>query len=241
MGGKTRNEIRAAPGQRRQQAQQNSHDGLVGLAFLHFESEDGHDFLEVFPDFALGGRITEQISGMIRRQQFSSGWRFSGGRHFTTLQMYTSLRWRPMASIIWVSSFPARPTKGNPCASSSAPGPSPTKTSCALGFPSPKTILCRVLWSLQRVHSPRSSRTLGSVSFAILSTASKSDGPAATGRDAIFGLTGVMAGKVTRNAGFPAGLGKVSSFCMFGDENRIVTAGSSCCSVSGRAATWRSR
>src|SRR5438552_5243 len=32
--------------------------------------------------------------------------------------------------IICVRSFPARPTNGNPCASSSAPGPSPTKTSC---------------------------------------------------------------------------------------------------------------
>src|SRR5438445_3807130 len=72
MRGKTCNEIRAAPRQRRQQAQQNSHDELGGLAFLHFEAEDGHDFLEVFPDFALCGRIAQQIGGMIGRQQFSS-------------------------------------------------------------------------------------------------------------------------------------------------------------------------
>ena len=32
-------------------------------------------------------------------------------------------------SIICVSSCPARPTNGMPCASSSAPGPSPTNTS----------------------------------------------------------------------------------------------------------------
>src|SRR5260370_27911728 len=72
MRSKTRDEIRAAPGQRRQQAQQNSHDELGGLAFLRFEAENGHDFLKVFPDFALGGRIAQQIRGMISRQQFFS-------------------------------------------------------------------------------------------------------------------------------------------------------------------------
>src|SRR5437016_2406140 len=46
-------------------------------------------------------------------------------------------------SIIWVSSCPARPTNGMPCASSSAPGPSPTKTSGDSGLPTPKTILLR--------------------------------------------------------------------------------------------------
>src|SRR5204863_444639 len=139
----------------------------------------------------------------------SSGWRFSGGRHFTTLQMYTSFRCSPIASIICVSSLPARPTNGNPWASSSAPGPSPTKTSSALGFPSPKTILCRVLWSLQRVHSPRFSRILSSVSSAILSAASKSDGPAATGRDPILRPTGATTGAIFCNASFPVGFGKV--------------------------------
>src|SRR5437016_610419 len=72
MRGKTRNEIRAAPGQRRQQAQQNSHDKLGGLAFLHFEAQHGHDFLEIFPDFTLRVRIAQQIGGVIGRQQFSS-------------------------------------------------------------------------------------------------------------------------------------------------------------------------
>ena len=37
-------------------------------------------------------------------------------------------------SIIWVSSCPARPTNGMPCASSSAPGPSPTNTSGDFGI-----------------------------------------------------------------------------------------------------------
>src|SRR5260370_25246922 len=42
-----------------------------GLAFLDFEAEHGHDFLEIFPDFTLRGRIAQQIGGVIGRQQFS--------------------------------------------------------------------------------------------------------------------------------------------------------------------------
>ena len=202
----------------------NYEEGLRsgGLAFLYFQAENGHHFLQIFPDVALGGRISQQIRGMIGGHQFSaakfqplaakmrnaavgfaasvcaahaprhtitfgsrasswrikygeqvlissgSGRRFSGGRHFTTLQMYTSLRCKPIASIICVSNFPARPTKGSPWASSSRPGPSPTKTRSALGLPSPKTILFLVVCSLQRVHSPRSSRILSSESSATL-------------------------------------------------------------------------
>ena len=40
---------------------------------------------------------------------------------------------RPIASIIFVSSWPARPTNGTPCSSSSAPGASPTNISSAVG------------------------------------------------------------------------------------------------------------
>ena len=72
MRGKTGDEIRAAPGKRRQQAQQNSHDELRGLAFLHFEAQNGHDFLEIFPDFALSGGIAQQVGGVIGGQQFSA-------------------------------------------------------------------------------------------------------------------------------------------------------------------------
>src|SRR6266404_4410614 len=71
-GCKSREKIGAAPGERRQEAQQNSHYGLRGLALFDFEAEDGHHFLEIFPDFTLRGRITKQIRRMIRRQQFSS-------------------------------------------------------------------------------------------------------------------------------------------------------------------------
>ena len=35
------------------------------LAFFGLQAEDGHDFLQVFPDFGLGGGIAEQVGGMI--------------------------------------------------------------------------------------------------------------------------------------------------------------------------------
>src|SRR5438552_3460245 len=72
-----------------------------------------------------------------------------------------------MASIICVNSFPARPTNGNPCLSSSAPGPSPTNTSLAFALPSPNTILLRVECSLQRVHSPSSCWIFSNESVAL--------------------------------------------------------------------------
>ena len=65
-----------------------------------------------------------------------------------------------MAVIMLFSSCPALPTKGMPCASSSAPGPSPTNIRRAVGSPSPKTSLLRPLCSAQRVQSPMSSRMI---------------------------------------------------------------------------------
>ena len=107
------------------------------------------------------GRITstcrirkgEQVSISSR-----SGARFCGGRHFTTLAMYTSSRRSPMAAIMLLSSCPARPTKGSPCSSSSAPGPSPINMISARGFPTPKTMFLRPRLRPQRVQSPMSSR-----------------------------------------------------------------------------------
>src|SRR5450756_2905743 len=49
------------------------------------------------------------------------------------------------SSIIFVRSCPARPTNGTPCASSSAPGASPTNMIRAAGDPSAKTVCLRVL------------------------------------------------------------------------------------------------
>ena len=71
VSGETREKIRTAPGKSRQQPQQNSHVGLRGLArlgglaFLRFEAENGHDLLQVFPDFAFRAGIAQQIGGMI--------------------------------------------------------------------------------------------------------------------------------------------------------------------------------
>ena len=65
VGGETREKIRAAPGESRQKAQQNSHVGLrglarlSGLAFLRFQPENRHDFLQVLPDFTLRARIAK--------------------------------------------------------------------------------------------------------------------------------------------------------------------------------------
>src|SRR5262252_1110589 len=75
--------------------------------------------------------------------------------------------------------------------SSSAPGPSPTNTNCALGFPSPYTNLFLPLCSLHRVQSPRSSRIFSKVSSTIFSAASNSEGP--VGRTTI-GPGGEIAG-----------------------------------------------
>ena len=74
--------------------------------------------------------------------------------------MYTSSRFRSIASMIFVSNWPARPTNGMPWMSSSCPGASPMNISAACGLPTPNTICRRPRrCSLQRVQSPRSSRT----------------------------------------------------------------------------------
>src|ERR1700732_1060536 len=52
--------------------------------------------------------------------------------------------------MIRVSSSPARPTKGNPWRSSSAPGPSPMNIRSAFGLPEPKTVFCRPSQSRHR-------------------------------------------------------------------------------------------
>src|SRR5262245_1100141 len=46
--------------------------------------------------------------------------------------------------MILLSNWPALPTKGSPCRSSSAPGASPTKTILACGLPTPNTVCVRV-------------------------------------------------------------------------------------------------
>jgi hypothetical protein len=78
VGGETREKIGTAPGKCRQKAQQNSHvelGGLArfrGLAFLSFETENRHDFLQIFPDFAFCAGIAQQVGGVVRGHQFSA-------------------------------------------------------------------------------------------------------------------------------------------------------------------------
>src|SRR5580700_6222692 len=121
------------------------------------------------------------------------------------------MSWRcsPIASIIDVSNFPARPTNGSPCISSSRPGPSPTKTSFAFGLPSAKTILFRPLCSLHRVQSPMSSRIFSSESPEIFSLASNS--PDFGAGNTIFGGAGTCNAGSGGNTGFRDVLGNVSS------------------------------
>ena len=60
----------------------------------------------------------------------------------------------PIASMIFVSSWPARPTNGSPCRSSSSPGASPTNINRACGLPTPNTTWRRPsVCSLQRVQA----------------------------------------------------------------------------------------
>ena len=42
----------------------------AALAFFGLQAEDGHYFLQVFPDFGLGGGIAEEVGGMIGGHQF---------------------------------------------------------------------------------------------------------------------------------------------------------------------------
>ena len=51
------------------------------------------------------------------------------------------------------NSCPARPTKGSPCRSSSAPGASPTNSHDARRLPTPNTVCVRVVCSRHAAHS----------------------------------------------------------------------------------------
>ena len=84
------------------------------------------------------------------------GLRLPGGRHLITLAMYKSRSLsRPAAASSCSSSLPARPTKGWPLASSSAPGASPISSSRACGLPRPTTTRWRLSARPQRWHWPQ--------------------------------------------------------------------------------------
>jgi hypothetical protein len=67
------------------------------------------------------------------------------GRHLRILAMYTVSRVSPIVWMILVSNCPALPTNGSPCASSSAPGASPTNINSASILPTPNTTFFREL------------------------------------------------------------------------------------------------
>ena len=72
-----------------------------------------------------------------------------------TLAMKMSSRVNPMASMIFVMSWPERPTNGSPCLSSSAPGASPMNISSAERFPTPKTTCVREATRFGHFTQPR--------------------------------------------------------------------------------------
>ena len=119
-----------------------------------------------------------------------SGLRLPGGRHLSTLAIYTlAPRARLIAASIASSSLPACPTKGSPCRSSSAPGASPTSNQSAFSSPTPNTVCVRDLCSAQAVHAGTAALSAVQSIFAIraslatdgvLGTPSSTKLPAAT-------------------------------------------------------------
>jgi hypothetical protein len=80
--------------------------------------------------------------------------------------MYTSRpRAKPVAVRMPSNNLPADPTKGSPCSSSSAPGPSPTKSQGALAWPTPSTACLR---SLHKAHALQSRVAVASASHDIV-------------------------------------------------------------------------
>ena len=109
--------------------------------------------------FGLSSAIWFDRYGRQRDTSSGFGSRLPGGRHLRMLAMNTVSRGRPMASSIALSSWPARPTNGSPCRSSSAPGASPITSHSARVLPTPNTVCVRVLHSSQAVQPATRSRS----------------------------------------------------------------------------------
>src|SRR5260370_31277275 len=69
-GGEACQKIGAAPRNRRGDTEHYAAGHLLGLVLFYFQAEFGHDSLKIFPDFAFGDRITQQICRVIGRQHF---------------------------------------------------------------------------------------------------------------------------------------------------------------------------
>src|SRR6185436_6849439 len=108
--------------------------------------------------------------------------------------------------MIFVNSCPAAPTNGSPCASSSAPGASPTNISDAFVSPTPNTTFCRALARFGHFiqTNARSRSSANAADFAAGSSAADAGnsvgaGPGWLGGDVTTGLGG--GGVNARDAG----------------------------------------
>src|SRR6185503_14727417 len=72
-----------------------------------------------------------------------------------------------MAAIIFVSNWPAGPTNGSPCTSSSAPGASPTNIIFASRLPTPTTTFLPRRACAQHTASPRTRSRNASIRAAL--------------------------------------------------------------------------
>jgi hypothetical protein len=64
-GGETGEKIGGTPSDGGGQTEYNGIGHLFGLGLFYFEAEGGHDFLQIFPNFAFGGGVAKEISGMV--------------------------------------------------------------------------------------------------------------------------------------------------------------------------------
>ena len=81
-----------------------------------------------------------------------------------TLVISTPCRSKPIAASMRSRSWPARPTKGRPIRSSSAPGASPMIIKGAAGLPSAKTVFVAVRFNGQASNSATSAASASTVS-----------------------------------------------------------------------------
>src|ERR1700722_10485544 len=106
-----------------------------------------------------------------------------------------------MARSIEFKSCPARPTKGSPWRSSSAPGASPTMSHSAFWFPTPNTVCVRVLQSVQRVQAATRARSSGQSTPA--SRAAPASRGVAASRSAVTGWAMASRSGTASAAGVP--------------------------------------
>ncbi len=125
-----------------------------------------------------------------------------------TLVISTPSRSRPIAASMRSRSWPARPTKGRPIRSSSAPGASPMIMTGAAGLPSAMTVLVAVRFSAQPSNPAIAASSAASVSARAAKSradcaASPSESAKAAGGDAATARTdcgGAASGAAGRTA-----------------------------------------